>query len=95
MAETITKVEYDEMVAKKWTALNDALAASQAREQRLAEYAKYATELMENFTYEADEDSCMGMSFFKARISEDWFFHVKWKLEALVAEYESTRGEQG
>jgi len=41
-------------------------------------------EILNAFAYESDEDSCMGMSFFTARLSEDWFFHVKWKLEAIL-----------
>jgi hypothetical protein len=41
-------------------------------------------EIMDAFAYESDEDSCMGMSFFTARINEDWFFHTKWKLEAIL-----------
>jgi hypothetical protein len=41
-------------------------------------------EILDAFTYESDEDSCMGMSFFTARLSEDWFFHIKWKLEAIL-----------
>ena len=41
-------------------------------------------EILNAFEYEADEDSSMGMSFFTARLSEDWFFHVKWKLEELL-----------
>jgi hypothetical protein len=41
-------------------------------------------EILDAFAYEPDEDSCMGMSFFTARLSEDWFFHVKWKLESIL-----------
>lgn len=39
--------------------------------------------LLEEFTYEADEDSPSN-SFFEARLNEDWFFHVKYKLEKLL-----------
>ncbi len=41
-------------------------------------------EILNAFEYESDEDSCMGMSFFKARLCEDSFFHIKWKLEELL-----------
>ena len=41
-------------------------------------------EILDAFAYESDEDSCTGMSFFAARLNEDWFFHVKWKLEAIL-----------
>ena len=43
-------------------------------------------QLLNAFDYEADEDSCMGMSFFTARLSEDGFFSVKFKLERLLEE---------
>ncbi len=42
--------------------------------------------LLDQFAYEADEDSCMGMSFFTARLPEDGFFSVKFKLERLLEE---------
>ncbi len=41
-------------------------------------------DILNAFNYEADEDSCMGMSFFEARLCEDSFFHIKWKLEELL-----------
>jgi hypothetical protein len=40
--------------------------------------------ILDSFEYEADEDSCMGMSFFNARLPEDEFFHFKFKLERLL-----------
>lgn len=40
--------------------------------------------LLNVFDYETDEDSCMGMSFFTARLSEDMFFHMKYKLERAL-----------
>ena len=43
-------------------------------------------QLLNAFDYEADEDSCMGMSFFTARLPEDGFFSVKFKLERLLEE---------
>ena len=47
-------------------------------------------EILNAFTYEADEDSCMGMSFFTARMSEDGFFATKFHLEkALKAHQDS------
>jgi len=32
--------------------------------------------LMDEFKYESDEDSCMGMAFFEARLSEDYWFDL-------------------
>lgn len=43
-------------------------------------------QLLNAFDYEADEDSCMGMSFFTARLPEDGFFSVKFKLAWLLEE---------
>jgi hypothetical protein len=40
--------------------------------------------LLDAFDYETDEDTCMGMSFFTARLSEDMFFALKWKLERAL-----------
>lgn len=45
---------------------------------------KDAIDLLDKFTYEADEDSCMGMSFFKARLGEDGFFIVMSALEKIL-----------
>ncbi len=51
-----------------------------------AEDLSDAVQLLNTFNYEADEDSCMGMSFFTARLPEDGFFSVKFKLERLLEE---------
>ena len=40
--------------------------------------------LLNAFDYEEDEDTCMGMSFFTARLSEDMFFHLKYRLERAL-----------
>ena len=32
-------------------------------------------------TIESDEDSCMGMGFVEGRISEDWFYSLKSRIE--------------
>lgn len=50
-------------------------------------------EILDEFEYEEDEDSCMGMSFFKARLCEDSFFHYKWKLEKLMESSANAQGE--
>lgn len=53
-------------------------------------------EILNAFDYEADEDSCMGMSFFTGRISEDGFFITKRRLEAaLKAHQDSLANAQG
>ena len=49
-------------------------------------YLANVVQLLNEFDYEADEDSCMGMSFFTARLPEDGFFSVKFKLERLLEE---------
>lgn len=47
-------------------------------------------EILNAFDYEADEDSCMGMSFFTGRISEDGFFATKWRLEAALKAHQDS-----
>jgi len=39
--------------------------------------------ILANFDYERDEDSD-SKSFFKARINEDWFFHVKHAIDSRL-----------
>lgn len=50
-------------------------------------------QLLNAFDYEADEDSCMGMSFFTARLPEEGFFSVKFKLERLLKEAKGKENE--
>lgn len=40
--------------------------------------------ILDSFKYEADDDSATGMSFFSARISEDFFFILRNKLEQAI-----------
>lgn len=39
---------------------------------------------LNEFTIESDEDSCCGMAFFEGRISEDWFYDLKYRIECLI-----------
>ena len=49
----------------------------------LKKYLSYALEILEKMDYEpSDADS--PTSFFSAELSEDWFFHVKWKLQEIL-----------
>jgi len=41
--------------------------------------------LLDDFEYEYDEDSSAGAAFFEARISADWFFHVKHSSEKILS----------
>ena len=55
--------------------------------------AKDLFEILDSFNYEPDEDSCMGMSYFKARLSEDWFFITKNNLKQKLEELEEQNKE--
>lgn len=73
---------------------------SQNQKRDVAEVASHdllaVLEILNSFDYEADEDSCMGMSFFTGRISEDGFFTTKLRLEeALKAHQDSLANSQG
>lgn len=49
----------------------------------LKKYLSYALKILEKMDYEpSDADS--PTSFFSAELSEDWFFHVKYKLQEIL-----------
>ena len=39
---------------------------------------------LKDVTIESDEDSCMGMGFIEGRVSEDWFYSLKNKIEKQI-----------
>jgi hypothetical protein len=47
-------------------------------------------EILNAFDYVADEDSCMGMSFFTARLCEDGFFATKFHLEDALKAHQAS-----
>jgi hypothetical protein len=51
-------------------------------------------DILNAFEYESEEDSCMGMSFFKARLCEDSFFRIKRKLEEFLKSSENGQAQR-
>ena len=41
-------------------------------------------DFLEDVTIESDEDSCVGMGFIEGRVSEDWFYSLKNKIEKQI-----------
>jgi len=50
---------------------------------RLKEYSSYALGIIKKLDY-TPSDADSPTSLFEAELSEDWFFHVKWKLEEIL-----------